>query len=65
MTWLKIVSDSKRWIPEEELNIMMFNFTNLEILFQKVEYKLQSLSREKLKNRIQVSVDLIMSMGGW
>lgn len=43
---------------------MMFNFTNLGILFQKVEYKLQSLSREKLKNRIQVSVDLIMSMGG-
>lgn len=32
---------------------------NLGMLFQKVEYKLQSLSRDKTNNGIQESADLI------
>lgn len=36
---------------------------NLEMLFQKVEYRLQSLRRDKSKNKIQVSADLIHASG--
>lgn len=61
LTWLKIVFDSKEWISEEQLYIMI---SNLEMLFQKVDYKLQSLRRDKSKTRIQVSADLIY-VSGW
>lgn len=48
---LKLIFDGKGWVYDENLSITM---PKLEMLFQKVEYKIQCMRGGESKNRTQV-----------